>query len=135
MQRTNGRNLGFSEADASRLYLPVDWSPNAPTVEGQEGDPDSLLETVRAVIRFRHEHEDLAADADFEAFEIPGEPHALVYRRGSLYLCVNPSGKAIRLPEDIAEKLEGKCCVFAIGSKPDAAGCLPSQSFAVFGAR
>ena len=135
MQWTNGRNLGFSEADASRLYLPVDWSPNAPTVEGQEGDPDSLLETVRAVIRFRHEHEDLAADADFEAFEIPGEPHALVYRRGGLYLCVNPSGKAIRLPEDIAEKLEGKCCVFAIGSKPDAAGCLPSQSFAVFGAR
>ena len=93
------------------------------------------LETVRAIIRFRHEHEDLAADADFEAFEIPGEPHALVYRRGSLYLCVNPSDKAIRLPEDIAEKLEGKCCVFAIGSKPDAAGCLPSQSFAVFGAR
>ena len=91
-----------------------------------------MLETVRALIRFRHEHEDLAADADFEAFEIPGEPHALVYRRGSLYLCVNPSGKAVRLPKDISDKLTGKKPAFFIGTEPASADLLPPQTFTIF---
>ena len=132
MQWNAGKNLGFSEADAARLYLPVDPAPDAPTVEAQEDDPASMLETVRALIRFRHEHEDLAADADFEAFEIPGEPHALVYRRGSLYLCVNPSGKAVRLPKDISDKLTGKKPAFFIGTEPASADLLPPQTFTIF---
>ena len=134
MQWNAGKNLGFSTADADQLYLPVDAAEDAPTVEAQAGDPHSLLETVRAVIRFRHAHEDLSADADFEAFVLPNEPRALVYRRGKLILCVNPSGKAVPLPADIAKKLEGKKCVFAIGCEPgDAAAThMAAQSFAVF---
>ena len=136
MQWAAGKNLGFSGADASLLYLPVDASPDAPTVAAQEGDPASLLETVRALVRFRHEHKDLAADTDFEAFEIPGEPHALVYRRGGLYLCVNPSGKAVPLPEAIAKKLSGRQCLFALGANRagDASDILPPESFAIYGA-
>ena len=38
MQWAAGKNLGFSGADASLLYLPVDASPDAPTVAAQEGD-------------------------------------------------------------------------------------------------
>ena len=135
MQWSGGKNLGFSQAAPERLYLPVDPSPDAPTVEAQEGDPDSLLETVRAIVRFRHSQPDLAPDADFEPLEIPGEPRALVYRRGGLYLCVNPSGKEIRLPKDIAGRLAGQSCLFAVGVRPEAADArrLAPQSFAVFG--
>ena len=134
MQWTAGKNLGFSEADAARLYLPVDPAPDAPTVEAQEGDPASMLETVRALIRFRHEHEDLAADADFEAFEIPGEPHALVYRRGNMMLFVNPCPRTIALPADMASLFTGKTCKFAIGADKSAlsSASLPAQTFAVF---
>ena len=136
MQWDGGKNLGFSEADPARLYLPVDASPDAPTVAAQTGDPGSLLETVRALVRFRHEQPDLGPDADFEALEIPGEPHALVYRRGGLYLCVNPSGKAVRLPESIAARLSGLSCLFALGVPAGDAEAdrLPAQSFTVFGA-
>ena len=135
MQWSGGKNLGFSQAAPERLYLPVDPSPDAPTVEAQEGDPDSLLETVRAIVRFRHSQPDLAPDADFEPLEIPGEPRALVYRRGGLYLCVNPSGKEIRLPKDIAGRLASQSCLFAVGVRPEAADArrLAPQSFAVFG--
>ena len=135
MQWSGGKNLGFSQAAPERLYLPVDPSPDAPTVEAQEGDPDSLLETVRAIVRFRHSQPDLAPDADFEPLEIPGEPRALVYRRGGLYLCVNPSGKEIRLPKDIAGRLANQSCLFAVGVRPEAADArrLAPQSFAVFG--
>ena len=134
MQWNAGKNLGFSDADADKLYLPVDAAEDAPTVAAQEGDPGSLLETVRAVLRFRHDHADLAADADFEPFVSPGEPHALVYRRGKLYLCVNPSGKAIKLPKDLAKKLDGKKCVFAVGCGKDAATAeyMAAQSFTVY---
>ena len=135
MQWDKSENLGFSTAAADQLYLPVDPAPDAPTVEAQEGDPDSMLETVRAIIAFRHGHEDLGPDTDFEPIEIPGEPHALVYRRGNLYLCVNPSGKTVTLPEDIVMKMKGLHCLFAIGIQKTEAKKeqMNGQSFLVFG--
>ena len=136
MQWDGGKNLGFSGADPARLYLPVDASADAPTVAAQTGDPGSLLETVRALVRFRHEHPDLGPDADFEALEIPGEPHALVYCRGGLYLCVIPSGQSVPLPESIAARLSGLTCLFAVGVPAGAAAAdrLAAQTFTVFGA-
>ena len=133
MQWNGGKNLGFSDADAQALYLPVDPAGDAPTVAAQEGDPASLLETVRSLTALRHAHGDLQADADFEAFEIPGEPHALVYRRGQLMLCVNPSAKAVELPDALEQRLAGRDCLYAIGTKYARPGVLDPQSFAVFG--
>ena len=37
MQWTRGTNCGFSDAPADRLYLPMDASPDAPTVEAADG--------------------------------------------------------------------------------------------------
>ena len=94
MQWKAGKNLGFSEGDADALYLPVDPASDAPTVEGQEGDPDSLLNTVRALLKLRHAEADLQADGPFEVLcAEKGRP--LVYRRGSLTLAVNPSGEKL----------------------------------------
>ena len=66
MQWDQTAQLGFSQAPADRLYLPVDPAEDAPTVESQERDPDSLLHTVRRIIALRHSWEDLQADAGFE---------------------------------------------------------------------
>ena len=92
MQWAAGKNLGFSDAEADKLYLPVDPAEDAPTVQAQESDPDSLLNTVRALLALRHREEDLQADAEFEPLcTEPGAP--FVYRRGNLILAVNPSGE------------------------------------------
>jgi len=99
MQWDGGRNLGFSEAPAEELYLPVDPSDDAPTVQAQEGDPDSMLNTVRALLKLRHQEEDLQADAPFEVVcAEKGQP--FVYRRGSLLLALNPSGEKLFVPLD-----------------------------------
>lgn len=52
MQWTNSKNLGFSVADEDKLYLPVDKSPDAPTVENQQNNPDSIFNTVKDIIKF-----------------------------------------------------------------------------------
>ena len=53
MQWDDGPNAGFSTADPSQLYLPVDPDPARPTVAAQEHDPDSTLNLVRRLIALR----------------------------------------------------------------------------------
>ena len=65
MQWSSGKNLGFSTGDASSLYLPVDPSPDAPNVEAQEKDPNSLLNKTRRLIALRHSEPALANYAEF----------------------------------------------------------------------
>ena len=94
MQWKKGKNLGFSEGCEDSLYLPVDSASDAPTVEEQEKDPDSLLNTVKKLLALRHSVEDLQADAAFEVLcSEKGKP--FVYKRGSLTIAVNPSDKEV----------------------------------------
>ena len=65
MQWNDGKNLGFSTADASKLYLPVDPSADAPNVAAQEKDPNSLLNKTRRLIALRHSEPALANYAEF----------------------------------------------------------------------
>ncbi|MGA9365422.1 MAG: alpha-amylase family glycosyl hydrolase [Bacteroidota bacterium] len=65
MQWASGKNLGFSTAEASRLYLPVDTAKDARTVESQEKDSNSLLNRVRHLIHLRKTEPALAAYAEF----------------------------------------------------------------------
>ena len=129
MQWNGGKNLGFSAGCADALYLPVDGAQDAPTVEAQEGDPDSLLNTVKAILKLRHEEEDLQADGEFEPLCCEkGKP--FVYRRGHLVLAVNPSGEALTVSAPVA----GKKAIFCLGGGAEAEGdCLKMgpQSFVV----
>lgn len=96
MQWDSGLNRGFSDGRREDLYLPVDEADDAPTVAGQENDPASLLNTVRALLSLRHSHEDLQADAPFAVIcSEPGKP--FVYRRGNLILAVNPNSSSAEL--------------------------------------
>jgi maltose alpha-D-glucosyltransferase/alpha-amylase len=93
MQWNHGKNLGFSDADSKDIYLPVDPSPDAPTVTSQENDPDSLLSTIKALTRIRHEYPDLHADSSFEVVYAEAEEFPFVFKRGNLYVAINPSEK------------------------------------------
>ncbi|GAB6392413.1 MAG: alpha-amylase family glycosyl hydrolase [Treponematales bacterium] len=104
MQWTRGANAGFSTAPAEALYLPVDTAPDAPSVEAQERDPASLLNTVRALLRLRAAERDLQAAPNLTilhprqgAGDEAAETRALVYRRGAFVLGVNPAGEAVSI--------------------------------------
>ncbi len=128
MQWDGTANLGFSEGRADSLYLPVDPAPDAPTVAAQEADPDSLLNTVRAVLALRHREADLQADGAFEPVcTRKGEP--FVYRRGALLLAVNPAGETRYADVDIGDREP----IFTLGRMDAANGRLAmgAQSFAV----
>ena len=100
MQWDEGRNLGFSGADAGKLYLPVDNSPDAPTVASQEKEEDSLLNTVRRLLSLRAAEEDLQADAELDIIcSEPGKP--FIYRRGSLIVSLNPTGKPVSIKKEL----------------------------------
>ena len=129
MQWDNSKNLGFSAGCKDSLYLPVDPAADAPTVSAQENDPDSLLNTVRAILKLRHTEEDLQADAEFEVLcSEKGKP--FVYRRGGLVLAVNPSGEVCKANISVS----GRKHVFTIGSAEIRADTITmgAQSFAVF---
>ena len=128
MQWNMGANLGFSAAPADELYLPVDDSANAVTVEAQESEEGSLLNTVRALIKLRHEKPDLQADALFEpVFAEKGR--AFLYRRGELLLAVNPDSTDDVVPFIV----QGYTPIFTIGSAEVTESGLKvgPQSFAV----
>ena len=129
MQWNSGKNLGFSDAEPEALYLPVDPAEDAPTVEAQAEDPDSLLNTVKAILALRHRDEQLQADADFTVIcSEPDKP--FIYKRGHLLIAINTSGSEL-IVNSFSRHREA---VFQIGSCKLEKSVLTMgpQSFAVF---
>jgi glycosidase len=99
MQWDDGPNAGFSTADASRLYLPIDPDPNRPTVAAQQDDPSSTLNLVRRLIALRTA---VPALGGREATTVRHAEYPFVYRRGQAHLVVlNPrrDPATLHLPE------------------------------------
>ncbi len=94
MQWNSGKNLGFSQSDDT--YLPVDKSADAPTVENQSGDPDSIYRVVTDLIALRHKYADLHGNGELEFTFREGQlPFA--FRRGGMVMYFNPTGKPAEL--------------------------------------
>jgi maltose alpha-D-glucosyltransferase/alpha-amylase len=131
MQWKAGKNLGFSAAAPEQLYLPVDSAPDAPTVEGQEKDAASLLNTVKALLKLRRENSDLQSKPNLEVLYAKKGKRLFVYRRGSLLVAVNPGAAAARA--ELSVRASGKA-VYAIGqgSLENGICTLEGQSFAVW---
>ena len=130
MQWSRGANMGFSGASADEIYLPVDAAEDAPCVEEQLADDASLLSEVRRLLALRHAHEDLQADAPFAVVNDDEGAAPFIYRRGELFVAVNPSSQRKRYER---EWLRGKELVYRIGdaSLSDGRLVMPAQSFAV----
>lgn len=109
MQWSSGRNAGFSEADADRLYVPIDPDPDRPTAEAQMSDDSSLRSEVKRLITFRQSHTALQSRGRIRFITVQGYP--LVYEREDdsekLLIAINPSGEAasFEYPEKIGEVL------------------------------
>ena len=88
MQWDAGPNAGFSSADPSRLYLPIDPDSQRPTVEAQERDPASTLNLVRRLVALRRSTPALGARSDTRVVH-EGYPFAYV-RGGTHLVVVNP---------------------------------------------
>ena len=101
MQWGSGKNLGFSASDEP--YLPVDKSDDAPTVENQKDDPDSIYKVITDMIALRHKYDDLKGNGDLEFIYEEGKlPFA--YRRGNLVMFFNPLGKESEIKTDYSGK-------------------------------
>lgn len=125
MQWDDGKNLGFSAAEAERLYLPVEDTA-AHTVQAQENDQNSLLSCVKELIALHHAQPDLKSDVPFTVYRAEGRLFA--YKRGSLLIAMNPGTDSITCPLDGAYRT-----IYTIG-EPQVTGpelTLPPQSFAV----
>ncbi len=98
MQWNDGKNLGFSQSD--NPYIPVDSSPDAPTVENQMDDPESIYKAVTDIIALRHKYEDLQADGDFQVVYAEENTFPFAYRRGRFVIFVNPSLREVTVDFD-----------------------------------
>ena len=100
MQWNGDKDMGFSTADSAKLYLPQDTSPDAPTVSDQEGKPDSLLETVRALIKLRKDSPALCADGEFTPVYWQPKDYPFVYLRTlgkeRFLVAINPAAKNVK---------------------------------------
>jgi maltose alpha-D-glucosyltransferase/alpha-amylase len=132
MQWKEGANKGFSEAGADQLYLPVNPDAGAPSVEAQEKDPRSLLNTVKALLRLRRSEPDLQGRPNLAVLHAQGR--LFIYRRGSFIMALN-SG-ATPASAGIEESLIGGSvkCVYGIGgAKLENGLCeMGGQSFGIW---
>ncbi|MET8022562.1 alpha-amylase family glycosyl hydrolase [Streptomyces avermitilis] len=98
MQWDDGPGAGFSTAPADRLYLPLDPSPDRPTVAAQRADYGSLLHLVRRLVALRASTPALGSGGSVEVLHT-GYP--FVYVRGGRYLVVvNPQRNEVRYAYD-----------------------------------
>lgn len=97
MQWTSGKNDGFSTADPEKLYLPVDTSADAPNVEDQEKDPESLLNRVKKLIALRKHEKALTAYAEFVPVYAKENTYPFIYARANgdakLLVFLNPAAR------------------------------------------
>lgn len=110
MQWDNSANAGFSTADAEQLYLPVDPSPDRPTVAEQEADAASLLHHLRRLIALRKATPALGANGHFTPLYAKTGKYPFVYLRTMgrqrVLVAVNPSGRAEKAAVDL-ERMRG----------------------------
>ncbi|WP_158799843.1 alpha-amylase family glycosyl hydrolase [Pedobacter sp. L105] len=101
MQWSSAKNAGFSTADSTSLYLPVDVDSKRPTVENEEKVPNSLLNFVRSLIKLRSENMALGNTGGLQILYAKDKKYPLVYERSDaadrFIITVNPKGEAVQL--------------------------------------
>ena len=97
MQWSDEQNAGFSTADKTRLYLPLDPRKNRTTVKKQTGNPGSLLNHVRKLVTLRRSSPALQAVGTFIPLQVENNDHHFAYLRQSaserFLIVLNPSAE------------------------------------------
>ena len=112
MQWKTGAGMGFTTANTS--YIPFDGSADAPTVEAQEQDGDSLLNAVKALLRLRGAHPALQSFGAFEPVFAQKNAYPFAYRRRGggeeILVVLNPADREERAEFDCGGEV-----LFAVG--------------------
>ena len=99
MQWNAGTNAGFSSAPAEQLYLPVESDFSTRTVSAQDGDPDSLLNTIRQLSRLRRLHPALHNNSSFQVVYAEAGQYPFAFLRTSenekVLIIVNPADRTV----------------------------------------
>jgi maltose alpha-D-glucosyltransferase/alpha-amylase len=97
MQWTEGKNRGFSSVEEKNLYLPVDHEVGR-SVESQQKDENSLLNTVRKLVEIKKSHTALNVSSAQETVYMEGEGYPYIFRRKSadesILVAINPSSES-----------------------------------------
>ncbi|MFI5357496.1 MAG: alpha-amylase family glycosyl hydrolase [Opitutales bacterium] len=140
MQWDGTANAGFSTAPADKLYLPVDPSPDRPTVAAERADPASPLHVVENLIALRKAHPALGASGDYQTLCAAPTGGIYAYERAQggerILVALNPAAAPAeaRLPASMqaasVRALAGEAGAFT----RDAQGwkvTLPGESYAI----
>ena len=99
MQWDNSTNAGFSTANPSKLYLPVDNAPSFPNVAEQLTDKNSVLNYVTDLIALRKSTPALGVEGDWKYVGDMDNPYPMIYARtlgSQKYVVVfNPSARTV----------------------------------------
>ena len=102
MQWNDGKNYGFSEAEADKLYTSQDLSANAPIVSARMADKGSLWNEIRKLCEIRKSFPALCAFGGIQFVYCEPEKYPLVYLRTSgdekILIALNPSEKDVSCP-------------------------------------
>lgn len=99
MQWDSTKNYGFSSAAKDQLYIAQDMSEDAPTVEKQMSDTNSLLSTTKQIIALRHAYQDLQADGSFAV--IYACQQVFIYQRGNMICAINTSDEEVSVQNEV----------------------------------
>ncbi len=131
MQWNSEPNAGFSTCAPENIYIPVcpEWTPatsypmylewkaagsknptapGAITVESQEGDPQSLLNWTRALIKLRKENKAFWASSRFEPVFDESRPYPMLFLRtdglDTYLIALNPTSKKQKATLDLSSQ-------------------------------
>ncbi len=112
MQWNSAANAGFSSASAEGLYLPLDDSPDRPTVAAQDTQTQSLLNHVRALACLRKETPALGADGEFTPIYAKPKKYPFAYLRCTetqrVLVAINPSQEPVSVPIEVPRWSPGR---------------------------
>ena len=101
MQWEAGPNAGFSTAQPSQLYLPIDPRQDRPTVKAQAKNPASLLNHVRKLIALRTESRALQASGKILPLQAQNRKRSFAYLRThgkeKVLVAINPASQPTRV--------------------------------------
>jgi len=129
MQWNSGTNAGFSSAAPEKLYLPVDAESGAPDVESQEKDPQSLINTVKELLRLRNSNEELGSKPNLQILHTVDR--TFLYQRGAFIIGINPGTGSVKVSLSVQKTPELKYSIGGCGME-NGIFKLEPQSFGVW---
>lgn len=117
------KNAGFSEADASKLYIRQDGNPDRPAAASELARKDSLVNEVIKLIEIRKEHKALLNNGTIRFITDGKDGSALSYiREGEgqkALVVINPADKSFEITVDAPV---GECFYKTEGKEPTVSG-------------